>query len=195
MNTEQAFTFLAQGAYGMCLQGTWAFAWVPASFGVTGAELATVPLPRFGEDVDYPIYPYGLGGHLAINAASRNKDLAAAALDILMQPDFLNQISVGWSGAWDVPLPNAGELGPEADDVTRQAHAVAVDTSLALQENRQGYLPWSFWPPRTDDFMKGGIEEVWVGSITAEQFCNEVDRILQEELAEGVVKFPPERKA
>lgn len=191
IDAQQAFTFMAQGGYGMALQGTWAFAWVPDSFAVTGSELGVAPIPRFGAEAPYPVYPYGLGSHLAINAASENKDLAAEVLDLIMQPTFLTDVSAGWQGEWDVPLL---EAGPIPDDPTaRMAQEVRSDTSEALVDDRYGYLPWSFWPPKTDDYMKGGIEEVWLGQITAQEFCDNVDRIFQEELAEGTVQAPPAR--
>ncbi len=52
---------------------------------------------------------------------------------------------------------------------------------------------WTFWPARTDDYMKGGMEEVWLGQITAKQFCDKVNEIFQQDLKDGLVKTLPAR--
>ncbi|WP_099515026.1 ABC transporter substrate-binding protein [Microvirga ossetica] len=191
LDSQQAFTFMAAGAYGMAMQGTWAFAWVPESFAKTGAELGYTPLPQFSENAPYPVFPYGIGSHIAINNTSKNKDAAAGVMDLMVDPSFVSTISNGWQGEWDIPLL---KTGPEpTDPIAKLAHDIRTATAKALAEGTYGYTPWSFWPPKTDDYMKGGIEEVWLGSITPRQFCENVDKVFQEELAARVVTFPPAR--
>ena len=40
-------------------------------------------------------------------------------------------------------------------------------------------------PPNTNSYVVSGIEEVWLDSISPEQFLAELDEIFQRELAEG----------
>lgn len=191
VNSEQAFIFMASGAYGMSMQGTWVFAWVPQSFETTGQELDYTPLPQFGDDAPYPVFPYGVGSHLAINAASPNKDLVAELLNSAVDPAFISNISPGWEGEWDMPLvdPAPAKEGKYAQLAAR----IRADTSKAVAENTYGYTPWGFWPPKTDQYITGGIEEVWLGQLTPEQFCANVDALFQEDLADGSVRIPPAR--
>lgn len=191
VNPEQAFTLMANGVYGMAMQGTWAIAWVNDSFAVSEQEMAYTPIPRWSDAAPYPVFPYGVGSNLGINAASENKDAAAAVLNMMLDPTFVANISDGWEGEWDIPLLEAGPK-PEGTYAIL-ARQIRDDTTRALAEETYGYTPWAFWPPKTDDYMKGGIEEVWLGSSTAKEFCDNVNTIFQEELAAGTVSIPPAR--
>ena len=46
---------------------------------------------------------------------------------------------------------------------------------------------------KTDDYMRGGVEEVWLKQITPKQFSDKVNDIFQQEMKDGVVKKPPPR--
>jgi len=194
INNEQAFALMAVGRAGMALQGSWAFEWVPESFAKTGQKLDWVPLPKLKADAPYPVFPLGIGANLAINVASKVPDGAAMVLDRLSDAAMVEQLGSEWEGEWDVPLMTLFDRTTSGgDDVSRLAAKLRVDAAKAAVEGAYGYAPWTFWPARTDDFMKGGIEEVWIGKLTPKEFCDKVQEIFKQDLAEGLVKAPPPR--
>lgn len=193
MNAEQAFSVMATGKAGMAMQGSWAFQWVDDSFKKTKQDLDWVPLPQLSPSAPYPVFPLGIGADLAINAASTVPDGAAMVLNALLDPKFIIAMAQDWGGEWDVPLITPPPPPSNADRFTALAIKLGDATSNALKTNTYGYAPWTFWPGRTDDFMKGGIEEVWLGQLTPMQFCEKVDAIFQQDLREGLVKQLPAR--
>lgn len=191
MTQEQAFTFMATGRSAMCPMGTWALGWIPESFGKTGQELGWAPMPKLSDQVDYPVFGIGVGGHIAINAACKDKDDAADLLNMLTEPEVIGPLSVRWPGGWDVPLLATAKI--EGSKYDQMGQDIRAATAAATKNNTYGYLPWSFWPPKTDDYMKATIEEVWLGQITPQDFCDGVNEVFQGELAAGTVKSLPPR--
>lgn len=193
MTQEQSFTFMSTGRSAMCPMGTWALSWIPNSFGKTGQELGWAPMPQLADGVDYPVFALGVGGHIAINAAAADKDAAAGLLNMLTDPAVIGPLSQRWPGGWDVPLLQTASV--EGDQYAQMGQDIRAQTAAATANNTYGYLPWSFWPPKTDEYMKASVEEVWLGSITPQQFCDNVNSVFQQELAAGTVKPLPPRAA
>lgn len=191
INSQQAFTLMAAGRYAMSPQGTWALQWIPDSFAKSGHELDWAPLPRLRQEADYPVFPLGIGAHLAVNEASKNKDAAARMLNMLTDPVVLGDLSRLWTGEWDVPILES--IPAPNEKYALMSQAIKAQTAAATAQNTYGYTPWSFWPPKTDDYMKAAIEEVWLGQLTPQQFCDNVQKVFEEEVAAGVVKSPPSR--
>jgi raffinose/stachyose/melibiose transport system substrate-binding protein len=48
-------------------------------------------------------------------------------------------------------------------------------------------------PPATNSYVVSGIEEVWLDILSTEDFLAEMDKIFQQELAEGKVADIPAR--
>lgn len=193
MNAEQAFSVMALGKAGMAMQGSWAFQWVDGSFKKTKQDLDWAPLPQLSPSAPYPVFPLAIGSDLAINATSAVPEGAAKVLDALLDPKFILAMARDWGGEWDVPLVSPPPPPEDADRFTALAVKLGNATSNALKTGSYGYAPWTFWPSRTDDFMKGGIEEVWLGQLTPQQFCDKVDEIFRQDLKDGLVKKPPAR--
>lgn len=191
MTQQQSFTFMSTGRSAMCPMGTWALSWIPDSFGKTKQELGWAPLPKLRDDTDYPVFPLGVGGHVAINAASANPDAAARLLNMLTDPNIIGPLSERWPGGWDVPLLDKAE--GEVEGYAKMGQDIRAAMADATAKNTYGYLPWSFWPPKTDEYMKASVEEVWLGQLTPQEFCDNVDRVFNEELAAGTVKSIPAR--
>jgi raffinose/stachyose/melibiose transport system substrate-binding protein len=193
LSMQQAFALMAAGKSGMALQGSWAFQWVDETFKKTRQDLDWVPIPRLSPTAPYPVFPLGIGADLAINAATRVPEGAAMVLNALLDHKFIIAMSEAWGGEWDSPLVSPPEPGSNLDRVTALAVKLNYETTKALQSKAYGYAPWTFWPARTDDYMKGGMEEVWLGQITAKQFCDKVNDVFQEDLKDGLVKTLPAR--
>jgi raffinose/stachyose/melibiose transport system substrate-binding protein len=193
LSMQQSFALMAAGKSGMALQGSWAFQWVDETFKKTGQDLDWVPIPKLSSAAPYPVFPLGIGADLAINAASQVPEGAAKVLNALLDHKFIVAMSEAWGGEWDSPLVSPPEPASNQDRVTALAVKLNFETTKALQTRTYGYAPWTFWPARTDDYMKGGMEEVWLGQITAKQFCDKVNEIFQQDLKDGLVKTLPAR--
>ena len=48
-------------------------------------------------------------------------------------------------------------------------------------------------PPATSNYVHSGIEEVWFDAIDSREFLTKIDKLFQEEKAEGKVPAIPER--
>jgi raffinose/stachyose/melibiose transport system substrate-binding protein len=192
LSLEQGFAQMASRDAAMALNGTWAFQWENAYFGGDGDDMNWAPVPRLSSDAPYPAFTLGIGTLLAISANSEVPDGAAAVLDFMTQRDFIVDINKEIPGEWNVPVTtvSASDLS-EATTDTFARHVTSLSDTVA--EGNYGYTTWSFWPPETNTYIYEGIEQVWLGQITAEEYMAEVDELFQEELTDGKVPPLPER--
>ncbi|WP_254679395.1 hypothetical protein [Ketogulonicigenium vulgare] len=63
----------------------------------------------------------------------------------------------------------------------------------SVSEDEYGYTTWTFLPPATVTYLVSGIEEVWVGQQTVEQFLTQLDTTFRQERDEGKVPATPAR--
>jgi raffinose/stachyose/melibiose transport system substrate-binding protein len=193
MNMNQSFAVLAAGRAGMAMQGTWAFQWVPDTFEKTKQEMGVAPLPRLSAKAPYPVFVLGIGADLAINAASQVAEGCAMVLDRMIDYAFVEKMSEVWEGEWNIPFAKPAPIVATNDRIQAEAAKLRQGLGEAMVTGRYGYAPWTFWPAKTDDYMRGGIEEVWLKQITPKQFSDKVNDIFQQELKDGIVKKPPPR--
>ncbi len=190
---NQSFALLAAGKAGMAMQGTWVFQWVPDTFEKTKQEMGVAALPQLSPKAPYPIFVLGIGADLAINAASEVAEGCAMVLDRLIDYGFVEKMSQVWEGEWNIPFAKPAPPTTTTDPVQVEAAKLRTDLNEAMVNGRYGYAPWTFWPSKTDDYMKGGVEEVWLKQVTPKQFSDKINEIFQQELKDGVVKKPPPR--
>jgi raffinose/stachyose/melibiose transport system substrate-binding protein len=193
LNMNQSFAVLSTGKAAMAMQGTWAFQWVPDTFEKTKQQLGIAALPQLSPQAPYPIFVMGIGADLAVNASSQVADGCAMVLDRLMDYDFVEKMSQVWEGEWNIPFAKAAPPVVTQDKVQAEAARLRTDLTESMVSGRYGYAPWTFWPAKTDDYMKGGIEEVWLKQITPKQFSDKVNDTFQQEMKDGLVKKPPPR--
>jgi raffinose/stachyose/melibiose transport system substrate-binding protein len=193
LNMNQSFAVLSTGKAAMAMQGTWAFQWVPDTFEKTKQELGVVALPQLSPKAPYPIFLLGIGADLAINASSQVAEGCAMVFDRLMDYAFVEKMSQVWEGEWNIPFAKAPPPVVTQDKVQAEATRLRTEVTEAMMNGRYGYAPWTFWPAKTDDYMKGGIEEVWLKKITPKQFSDKLNDTFQQEMKDGLVKKPPPR--
>ena len=63
----------------------------------------------------------------------------------------------------------------------------------AVGQGAYGYTTWTFWPPATEDYLIHGIEQVWLGQISTEDYLKKMEDIFAKELADGKVPPPAPR--
>ena len=97
-----------------------------------------------------------------------------------------------WPGEWNMPLADL-----DADDfqgVVDPRYARHIEeVADAVEEGLYGYTTWTFWPQKTMQYIIEGIEVVWLGQLTPEQYMSKVNEIFQEELRDGAVPPIPTR--
>ena len=179
---------LGDGTAAMQMVGTWGFLHAKVYFEDTGNEWSWAPLPSLREGLQ-PDYALGIGGSLSINAATSNPDAAAEVLDWLYSDPqrIAGLISDIGGGEYVVPVRIAREDFPAETD-PRVVEALMA-FSANFEEGHYGYTTWSFWPPATEQYLISGIEQVWNGDITPEEYCAEQQRIFEQDMAAG--KVPP----
>lgn len=190
-HTEQAFGKVATGAAAMSPTGTWNFQYAPIYFDGIEDELGFTGFPS-ADGVAWPIYPLGIGTTLSISAATDNPEGSAAVLDYVFSQEFYTQINKVWQAEWNTPLRDLSgvELG---DAVMPQYTQAMADLARAVDEQNYGYTSWTFLPPATNNYLIGGIEEVWFGRVTPAEYLERLDETFQRERAEGKVPLVPAR--
>lgn len=193
LTSEDFVTQLAMGRAGMSIIGTWGFQWMNDYFGQTEQEWDWAPFPALNENVPYPLYDLGIGATLSINKKSNNADGAALAIDQLTgDKEVITDINKDWPGEWNMPITilNAEDFKGKVDP--RYARHIE-EVADSVKKGGYGYTLWTFWPQRTEQYMLRGIEQVWSGEVTPEEYLNKVNEIFKEELEEGSVPPIPER--
>ncbi|WP_082434210.1 ABC transporter substrate-binding protein [Devosia sp. A16] len=186
-STIDAFAGMVTGKTGMAPQGTWAFSWVKDYFDPAGANAAFTSIP-VAEGVPYPLFPIGVGSALSINAKSANPDAAAQVIDYIFSGDFYGAVVPQWQGEWNVPLADLSGIAMQGEvtPLYKEATTMIAD---AIADGSYGYTTWTFWPPRSEQYIISGVEELWLNKATPEQFLAGLQEIFAGELAEGSV--PP----
>lgn len=188
LTNDQQALLLAKGGAGMAPNGTFSFDNIVSAFKRTGQELGIAALPSLREGVPYPIYEIGTGSTMSINKNSANPDGAGAFFDYLYSDAFYDLISADWPGDWNLPLTSIDEA-KLAKNVSPLFATTVTSFSKAVAQGNFGYTTWTFWPPATEDYLIHGIEQVWFGQISSDDYLKKVQEIFARELAEG--KVPP----
>lgn len=186
---EQSFALIATGEAGMSPTGTWRFGSVNTYFPPANAEAGFVGFPS-AEGIASPIYALGVGSTFSIAATSENPDGAAAVIDYVFSEEFYSAMNTAWQGEWNMPLRDLSGV-TLGDEVLPLYTEVMANLAAAVNQNQFGYTTWTFLPPATDTYLISGIEEVWLGSITTQDYLTQLDAIFQQELAEGKVPAVP----
>lgn len=186
---EQSFALVATGEAGMSPTGTWRFQSINPFFPDAGAEPGFVGFPS-AEGVPYPIYALGVGSTFSIAATSENPDGAAAVIDYVFSPEFYSAMNTVWQGEWNMPLRDLSGVSL-GDSVLPLYSEAMANLAAAVNENQYGYTSWTFLPPATNTYLISGIEEVWLGSITTQDYLTQLDTLFQQELTEGKVPSVP----
>ncbi len=186
----QALAAVATGQAAMTLSGSWCVHDLMESFAQSGQEWAWAPIPSFSESVPYPLYEIGIGSTQSISKFSKNPDGAAAFLDFIYQPKIFL--------AWNEVEPASGQLFPPVALSEGEAASVKLDPRI-VEQNRQvlecirsgaiGYTTWTFWPDRTEQVIIDGLEKVWAGQLSVEDYLQAVNDQFIRDLKGG--RVPP----
>ena len=95
-------------------------------------------------------------------------------------------ISTDWPGDWNLPLTSIDEA-KLAKNVSPLFAATVTSFSKAVAQGNFGYTTWTFWPPATEDYLIHGIEQVWLGQISTDDYLKKMQETFAKEMANGKV--------
>ena len=191
LSTEQAFATISDGTAAMAPTGTWSFQYIPTYFDGREDEIAFIGFPS-AEGLPSPIYPLGVGSTFSISANSQVADGAASVIDYIFSDTFYGEMNSVWQGEWNTPLRDLSGVSIAENSVPQYGQAMET-LAAAVDNNQYGYTTWTFLPPATANYIIQGIEEVWFGNLSVEDYLAEVDETFQRELEEGKVPAIPQR--
>jgi len=179
---------LANGKAAMMIDGTWAFADVPGAFEQSGQDWDWFPMPPLNTGV-HQSYGLAIGTTVSINAKSKIPDAAAKALDwIVNDKKRAMTIASGMSfGEWVVPLHFTPEDFPA--NVDKRIARFYQDFVAVTGRGDYGYTTWTFWPPKTEEYVYQGFDDVMAGTTTVEQYLAQIQQQFDAERTAG--KTPP----
>jgi raffinose/stachyose/melibiose transport system substrate-binding protein len=177
------------GEVAMNMEGTWFYNTVDEFFGPStehGNEWDWVPFPSASGEA---IYNIGIGGTQSINQASEHPREAAEFLTWYFSPETQSNLLTQCQMAVAPIRIDNSQLG----DIDERMASVYSEFATASDEGRYGYTTWTFFPPKTDQYIFEEIEKVWVGDMSVEDYLAGVDRQFQEELEANETLPIPDR--
>jgi raffinose/stachyose/melibiose transport system substrate-binding protein len=182
-----------KGTVAMIPQGNWFMSNVGQYFGKAAKnqnDWDWMPFPALRDEVKYPLFEMGIGGSLAINEASKNKDAAAAYLNWYYgDRTAALQRMADVPSTYNIPIDFADTDIPKSTDP--RAARVLTSLNKAVSSGDYGYVTWTWWPPKTDVFIYEGLEQVLTGKLTAADYCKQVDEKFTAEKADGTIPALP----
>jgi raffinose/stachyose/melibiose transport system substrate-binding protein len=175
------------GKYAMIPQGVWFMSQVGQYFGEKAKnsnDWDWMPVPALRKEVAYPLYEIGIGGSLAINAASKNQDAAAQYLNwYYTDRNAALKRMADVPATYNIPIEFADSEIPASIDP--RAGRVLRSLNEAVAKGNYGYVTWTWWPPKADVFIYQGLEKVLTGKMTPAEYCKELDAQFTEEKNDG----------
>jgi raffinose/stachyose/melibiose transport system substrate-binding protein len=182
---------LASGKGAIDFAGTWAFTSRPTDFAANPDDWEWAQIPALRDGVT-PVYSIGIGSTVSINAHSQHPDAAARVLDWLYNnPQRAAQIIHDFPGEWIVPIRlTKADFPPTTDP--RYIRALET-TANASKYGNFGYTTWTFWPPRSNDYIIEKLELVFGGQMTPLEFSMGLQELFAQEFQNGRVPLIPPR--
>jgi raffinose/stachyose/melibiose transport system substrate-binding protein len=183
--SDDAHNALGKGEAAMNIEGTW------AAFGTNtvyftqengGNVWDWVPMPSAsGKE----IFDIGIGSTYSINASTKYPEAVAEFFTYFFSPEVQTNLLVDCGIA---PAP----IHLKADAMTGVDPRIAriyEEFAKASDTGNYGYTTWTFWPPKTEQYLSEEIEKVWAGEMTTQKYMEGVNAMFQQEFSAG--EMPP----
>ena len=175
---EDCLAVIADGSVAMYISGTWNFQRMDEFFGETGQDWDWAPIP-VKEGLEYPLYAIGVGATLSINQKTARPDAVAELLNTLFTDKAVQvQLNVDWPGEWILPINtlNREDFG---DKIDARFAACIDEMSDAINAGKFGYVTWTFWPEKTDQYIWEQVENVFLGNMSSIEYLEGLDAAFQ----------------
>ena len=168
-----------------------AFQWAASFFtGDKTENIAFIPFPST-ETVPNETYTLGASCTLSINAnvSQEHKDEAAKIIDMMFQPEFMQEMTAAWPGYWGTPLKDLSTVDTsEMWYLSSEFVSVVQSVSDAVNQGNFGYYDNVFFPADTQTRIVN-IDEVWYDTTTVDDYVQSLEDAFAEEFEKGLV--PP----
>jgi raffinose/stachyose/melibiose transport system substrate-binding protein len=172
------------------MEGTWGFQPGLVYANDKGFEWDVAALPTWKPGVDfYP--PIGIGEVNGINPRSKNINVAADFYDFAFYRNR-DQILHWLPNLSSIFLPTLNwkpsDFGSSFDP--RLARVISSH-SAAMASRKAGYLSWSSWPAKTENYMWSNFDSLLAGKLSIMDYLKQVQKIFQGEKAAGALPLVP----
>lgn len=194
LNFVESMQLLAQGKSPFFIGPTLAFQFASQYFNDKAgntSDLGFIPFPNIDPSLPSPSYTLGTTASLSINAASKNKDGAAAVIDYMMSEPFAKEINKSWPGYWGVPLKNFDLKSSDYAGLSKAYIDAVGKLTAAINAGHYGYFVGTFFPPATSTTF-ADIDGVWLDQVTPEAFLTKIQTTFDAEKAKGLVPPAPQ---
>lgn len=191
LNFSESLQLLSEEKSPFFIGPSIAFQWAASFFtGDKEEDIAFIPFPAT-EQVPDTTYTLGNACTLSINANAEDthKDEAAKIIDMMMNAEFMQEMTTAWPGYWGTPLKDLSTVDTsEMGYLSQQFVDVVKSISAAVDEGNFGYYDNTFFPSATQNRIIN-IDEVWFGTMSVEDYVQSLEDEFQPEFEKGMV--PP----
>ncbi len=186
ITVEDLVAFFAEGRAGMMINGTWASSQLLVTYPDCNWQAEMIPELREGVG---EVLPFATGGGYAINASSKNPDLAAEILNFLFTSTDRHYKSI--TEANYQPYPLADFSLEKLTGMDEKLIFMYEVLDRAQKENKIGYCSWTFFPSDTRVYMNENTDALFLGSLTVEDYLNKAQESIDAAIAEGSTPVIP----
>ena len=191
LNFSESLQLLADEKAPFFIGPSIAFQWAASYFTDDKTEnIAFIPFPAT-EQVPDETYTLGAACTLSINAnvSQEHKDEAAKIIDIMMSPDFTQEMTAAWPGYWGTPLKDLSSIDTsDMGYLSKSFMEVVQNVSAAVEKGNFGFYDNVFFPADTQQRIVN-IDEVWFGTSSVDDYVDSIETAFKEEFDKGLV--PP----
>lgn len=191
LNFSESLALLAAERAPFFIGPSIAFQWAASYFVDDIAEnIAFIPFPAT-EQVPDTTYTLGAACTLSINAntTQEHKDEAAKIIDMMMNAEFMQDMTAAWPGYWGTPLKDLSTVDTsEMGYLSKSFVAVVQSVSDAVNAGNFGYYDNVFFPSATQNRIVN-IDEVWFDTTSVEDYVASIQAEFEVEFEKGLV--PP----
>ena len=191
LNFSESLQLLSEEKSPFFIGPSIAFQWAASYFtGDKAEDIAFIPFPAT-EQVPDTTYTLGAACTLSINANSEqsHKDEAAKIIDMMMNAEFMQEMTAAWPGYWGTPLKDISSVdSSNMNYLSAQFVEVCKSVSDAVNKGNFGYYDNVFFPAATQTRIVN-IDEVWYGTSDVDTYVQSIQDEFAVEFEKGLV--PP----
>lgn len=191
LNFSESLQLLADEKAPFFIGPSIAFQWAASFFtGDKQENIAFIPFPST-EQVPDETYTLGAACTLSINANAKpeHKDEAAKIIDMMMTPEFMQDMTAAWPGYWGTPLKDLSTVDTSSMSYLSKSFVdVVKNISGAVNQGNFGFYDNVFFPAATQQQIVN-IEDVWYNTVSVSEYLDQMDTEFKAEFDKGLV--PP----
>ena len=191
LNFSESLQLLAAEQSPFFVGPTIAYQWAASYFvGDIEENFGFIPFPAT-EQVPNTTYTLGAACTLSINAnaTQEHKDEAAKIIDMMMNAEFMQDMTAAWPGYWGTPLKDLSSVDTsEMSYLSQEFVKVVQSVSEAVNAGNFGYYDNVFFPSATQNRIVN-IDEVWYDTVSVEDYVASIQAEFEVEFEKGLV--PP----